>query len=236
LPSAHFSPEGDRNLQESIRVADTPQPSLISPVVTSPDPAAQPLRLGVMASGTGSNFEAIAAKIAAGELAAEIPVLIYNNPEALVRAKAEARGIPAILHNHRLSPSREALDEAIVATLREYRVDCVIMAGWMRVVTPVLLAAFPEMVLNIHPSLLPSFKGLHAVEQALAAGVKIAGCTVHRVIPAVDSGEILIQAAVPVLPGDDAASLQARIHAQEHRIYPQAIALVAQKLQCGSCG
>jgi phosphoribosylglycinamide formyltransferase-1 len=110
------------------------------------------------------------------------------------------------------------------------------MAGWMRVVTPVLLAAFPEMVLNIHPSLLPSFKGLHAVEQALAAGVKIAGCTVHRVIPAVDSGEILIQAAVPVLPGDDAASLQARIHAQEHRIYPQAIALVAQKLQCGSCG
>lgn len=217
-------------------MADTPQPSLISPVVTSPDPAAQPLRLGVMASGTGSNFEAIAAKIVAGELAAEIPVLIYNNPEALVRAKAEARGIPAILHNHRLSPSREALDEAIVATLREYRVDCVVMAGWMRVVTPVLLAAFPEMVLNIHPSLLPSFKGLHAVEQALAAGVKIAGCTVHRVIPAVDSGEILIQAAVPVLPGDDAASLQARIHAQEHRIYPQAIALVAQKLQCGSCG
>lgn len=103
------------------------------------------------------------------------------------------------------------------------------MAGWMRLVTPRLIDAFPNRILNIHPSLLPSFKGVHAVEQALAAGVKITGCTVHYVVPEVDSGSILIQAAVPVLPNDTAATLQARIQIQEHRIFPQAIALAARR-------
>lgn len=201
-------------------------PSLISPRIGSlPVPAAAPLQLGVMASGSGSNFEAIAEAIASGQLNAQIRVVIYNNPGAKVVVRAERFGIPAMLLNHRDFPQREELDRAIVQTLQEYAVDWVIMAGWMRIVTPVLINAFPNHVLNIHPSLLPSFKGNHAVQQALAAGVKITGCTVHLVVPEVDSGKILMQAAVPVLPDDTVETLQNRIHVQEHVIYPQAIAL-----------
>jgi phosphoribosylglycinamide formyltransferase-1 len=136
-----------------------------------------------------------------------------------------------VLQNHREASSREALDQAIVETLQAYDVECVIMAGWMRIVTPVLINAFPQTILNIHPSLLPSFKGIRAVEQALEAGVKISGCTVHRVVAAVDSGEIIAQAAVPVLPDDTAETLQARIHVQEHRIYPLAIAAIIPELR-----
>jgi phosphoribosylglycinamide formyltransferase-1 len=187
------------------------------------------LQLGVMASGSGSNFEAIAQAIAAGELNAQIRVLIYNNPTAKVANRAQQWQVPAILLNHREFPDRETLDGAIVQTLQQYGVDWVIMAGWMRIVTPVLIDAFPNRMLNIHPSLLPSFKGVHAVEQAIATGVKLAGCTVHYVVPEMDSGPILIQAAVPVLPDDTAETLQARIQVQEHRIYPQAIALAAQQ-------
>ncbi len=205
---------------------DAPALSLVSPSHVDPQTGSRPLRLGVLASGTGSNFAALAQAIANQELAATIPVLIYNNPDASVKDRAETFKIRAILLNHRDYPSRTDLDQAIVKTLQAYQVDWVIMAGWMRVVTPVLLEAFPDRVVNIHPSLLPSFKGLHAVEQALAAGVKITGCTVHLVRLEVDSGPILIQAAVPVLPDDDAASLHARIQVQEHRILQQAIQLL----------
>lgn len=204
---------------------------LISPAETPEiDRTAPPLKLGVMASGSGSNFEAIAEAIAAGQLHAQIQVVIYNNPAAGVATRAAHRDIPAILLNHREFPNREALDQAIVQTLKDHGVDWVIMAGWMRLVTPILINAFPDRVLNIHPSLLPSFKGVHAVEQALAAGVKFAGCTVHLVVPEVDSGPILIQAVVPVLPEDTPESLQARIQVQEHRIFPRAIAIAAQRL------
>jgi phosphoribosylglycinamide formyltransferase 1 len=200
---------------------------LISPAPT-PKPSPQsPLRLGVMASGSGSNFAAIATAITTGQLHAQIQVLVYNNPGAKVAERAAQFGIPAVLLNHREFPDREALDRTIIETLQHHGVEWVIMAGWMRLITPLLIDAFPRRILNIHPSLLPSFKGVHAVEQALAAGVKIAGCTVHYVIPAVDSGDILIQAAVPVLPNDTAATLQARIQVQEHRILPQAIAIAA---------
>ena len=185
-----------------------------------------PLRLGLMASGSGSNFEAIAQAILAKQLNATIQVLVYNNPNAKVSQRAERLQIPAILHNHREAKSREAFDHVVVDTLKTHNVECVVMAGWMRIVTPVLINAFPNTILNIHPSLLPSFKGIRAVEQALEAGVKIAGCSVHRVVAAVDSGEILAQAAVPVLPDDTPASLQDRIHFQEHRIYPPAIAAI----------
>jgi len=154
-------------------------------------------------------------------------VLIYNNPDAKAAARAERWGIPSVLLNHREFENRETLDEAIVTTLQQYKVEWVIMAGWMRIVTPVLINAFPKRILNIHPSLLPSFKGNRAVEQALAAGVKITGCTVHLVVPEVDSGDIIMQAAVPVLADDTLASLHDRIHSQEHRIFPQAIALAA---------
>jgi phosphoribosylglycinamide formyltransferase-1 len=203
------------------------QDSLISPPLTIV-PTHAPLRLGVLASGNGSNFEAIAQAIADRQLNAQIPILIYNNPTAKVLERAQRWQVPAQLLNHRDFPSREALDQAIVKTLLEHNVDWVIMAGWMRIVTPVLIQAFPDRILNIHPSLLPSFKGIHAIEQALAAGVKITGCTVHLVRAEVDSGPILMQAAVPILPDDTPETLHARIQVQEHRILPAAIALAAQ--------
>ncbi len=201
--------------------------------LVSPDPPLspsfqEPLKLGVMASGSGSNFEALLAAIAAGKLHAHIPVLVYNHPGAKVAARAGRWAIPAVLHNHRDYKHREELDRAIVATFQEYGVEWVIMAGWMRIVTPVLLQAFTNRVINIHPSLLPSFRGVHAVEQALEAGVKITGCTVHLAALEVDAGPILMQAAVPVLPHDTAETLHARIQMQEHRILPAAIALAAQ--------
>ncbi len=200
-------------------------PNLLWP---DPDEIPAPLQpgiLGILASGNGSNFEAIAQAIDAGELQAQIAVVITNNPDAYVRQRAQRRGIPCILLNHRDYSSREALDAAIVQVLQEHQVEWVIMAGWMRLVTQVLLSAYPERVLNLHPSLLPSFKGLRAVEQALEYGVKITGCTVHRVTAEMDSGPIVAQAAVPVLPEDTVESLYRRIQAQEHRLYPLAIRL-----------
>jgi phosphoribosylglycinamide formyltransferase 1 len=183
-----------------------------------------PSCLGILASGSGSNMGAIAAAISNQELDAQIMVVIYNNPEAMVRERAAKLGIPAILINHRDYSSREDLDRAIIQTLQAYQVNLVIMAGWMRVVTQVLIDAFGDRILNIHPSLLPSFRGTHAIQQALDYGVKIAGCTVHIVSLEVDSGKILAQAAVTVLEDDTVTSLQQRIQAQEHLIYPKAIA------------
>jgi phosphoribosylglycinamide formyltransferase 1 len=192
--------------------------------------SSRPILLGVLASGSGSNLEAIANAINNGELEASIAVLIYNNPDAFCATRAQKLGIPTVLLNHRLYKSREELDGAIIEVLRQYGVELVIMAGWMRVITQVLLDAFPQRVLNIHPSLLPSFPGIHAAEQALKYGVKIAGCTVHIVSLEVDSGPILIQAAVPVLEDDTVDSLQQRIQVQEHIIYPKAIASYATTL------
>ena len=201
-------------------------PCLISPTVPTVGAQGQPLKLGIMASGSGSNFEAVADAIASQQLNAEIQVLIYNNPGIKAAARAERWGVPAVLLNHRDYKRREDLDTAIVEVFRQYKVEWVVMAGWMRLVTPVLINAFPDRIINIHPSLLPSFKGVKAVEQAIEAGVKIAGCTVHLVRLEVDSGPILLQAAVPVLPDDTPETLHARIQDQEHRILPQAIALV----------
>jgi phosphoribosylglycinamide formyltransferase-1 len=201
-------------------------PCLISPTVPTVGAQGQPLKLGIMASGSGSNFEAVAEAIASQQLNAEIQVLIYNNPGIKAVARAERWGVPAVLLNHRDYKRREDLDTAIVEVFRQYKVEWVVMAGWMRLVTPVLINAFPDRIINIHPSLLPSFKGVKAVEQAIEAGVKIAGCTVHLVRLEVDSGPILLQAAVPVLPDDRPETLHARIQVQEHRILPQAIALV----------
>ncbi|HBE16478.1 MAG TPA: phosphoribosylglycinamide formyltransferase [Cyanobacteria bacterium UBA11149] len=200
--------------------------SLISPVTSGKSiPDTPPLKLGIMASGSGTNFEAVAQGIASGQLNAQIQVMIYNNPGIKAVQRAEKWAVPSVLIDHRDYKTREALDGEIVETLRKYDVDWVIMAGWMRIVTPVLIDAFPNKIINIHPSLLPSFKGINAVEKALAAGVKITGCTVHLVRPEVDSGPILIQAAVPVLPDDTPDSLHARIQVQEHKILPIAISL-----------
>jgi phosphoribosylglycinamide formyltransferase 1 len=207
-------------------------PAFISPSVTLEQlPLERTLKLGVLASGSGSNFEAIAQSIQAGKLNAHIQVLIYNNPDAKAAARAECWGIPSVLLDHRQFKQREVLDRAIIDTLKQYQAEWAILAGWMRIVTPVLIDAFPDRILNIHPSLLPSFRGLRGVEQALAAGVKVAGCTVHLVSPEVDSGPILIQAAVPVLEEDTPETLHARIQVQEHRIFPLAIALAASRLE-----
>lgn len=205
------------------------QDCLISPVsyVGNPKNHASPLQLGVMASGSGTNFAAVAQAIANGELNAEIKVLIYNNPQAKVVERANKYNIPAVLVDHRQYQQREDLDRAIIQVLQSYKVDWVIMAGWMRIITQVLLNAYPHRVINIHPSLLPSFKGIRAIEQALAAKVKITGCTVHLVSLEVDSGEIIMQAAVPILPQDTLETLHQRIQIQEHHILPKAIALVA---------
>ncbi|PLZ98889.1 phosphoribosylglycinamide formyltransferase [Fischerella thermalis CCMEE 5268] len=203
--------------------------SLISPQIQNVLNQSTPLQLGIMASGNGSNFEAVAQAIKDGQLNAQIQVLIYNNPDAYAAVRASNWNIPAVLLNHRDYSSRQEFDRQIVQTLRQYDVDWVIMAGWMRLVTEVLIDAFTNKIINIHPSLLPSFKGSRAVEQALASGVKITGCTVHLVSLEMDSGPILMQAAVPVLQGDTPETLHARIQVQEHRILPQAIALAAKQ-------
>ncbi|MFO5492044.1 MAG: phosphoribosylglycinamide formyltransferase [Cuspidothrix sp.] len=203
---------------------------IISPDVHSYQfSSTQPLKLGIMASGNGSNFEVIAQAIADRKINAQIQVLIYNNPGAKAAARAEKWGVEAVLLNHRDYKNREKFDNQIVQTLQQYDVAFVVMAGWMRLVTQVLIDAFPHRMINIHPSLLPSFKGVQAVEQALAAKVKITGCTVHLVSLEVDSGEILIQAAVPVLPNDTSETLHARIQVQEHLILPMAISLLSQR-------
>jgi phosphoribosylglycinamide formyltransferase-1 len=204
--------------------------ALISPTLSPEElKCDRPLKLGIMASGSGTNFVALAQAIENQELNAQIPVLIYNNPEAKVKEKAQQWNVPTVLLDHRHYKRREDLDQAIVEVFQQNQVEWVIMAGWMRIVTSVLIEAFPNRVINIHPSLLPSFKGIRAVEQALEAGVKITGCTVHLASLEVDSGLILLQAAVPILPGDTPETLHARIQVQEHKIFPMAIALAAKQ-------
>ena len=188
-------------------------------------------KLGVLASGSGSNFEALIQAIADGELRAEIPVVIYNNPGAKVAARAARWGIPAVLLNHRDYVSREAFDYEVVQTLKRHQVDWAIMAGWLRRVTQVFIDAFPQHIINIHPSLLPSFPGIRAIEQAIKAKVKVAGCTVHLVDLEVDSGPILMQAVVPILEDDTAETLHARVQVQEHAIFPSIGLAIAQAQQ-----
>ena len=188
------------------------------------------LRLGVMASGSGTNFETLVARCRDGSLPAEVTLLIVNQPGCGAVDRARRLGIRWRLLEHRHYPSRQALDRDLCDSFRATAVDLVVMAGWMRVVTSTLIDAFPERLVNIHPSLLPSFRGIDAVGQALAAGVTITGCTSHLVSEEVDAGRILVQAAVPVLAGDDRARLTARIRVQEHRILPVGVALAAQRL------
>lgn len=203
--------------------------SIISPDIPWKDlQFEKPIKLAVMASGSGTNFEAIAQAIADQKLHAQVQVLIYNNPDAKVVEKAAKWGIKTVLINHRQFKNRETFDQEIVNTLQNHDVEWIIMAGWMRCATKVLVDAFPDKIINIHPSLLPSFKGIKGVEKTLNGGVKIAGCTVHLVSLEVDSGPILMQAAVPILPDDTSETLHARIQVQEHIIFPKAIALAAK--------
>ena len=189
------------------------------------------LRVGVLASGRGSNLQAIIDAIEAGKLAARIAVVISNKKDAQALERARRHGVADVF----LDPApykdrpdgREAYDRAVLAVLKEHEVELVALAGYMKIVTRVFIDAYPNRIMNIHPALLPSFPGLKAQQQALDWGVKVSGCTVHFVTEGVDTGPIIRQAAVPVQENDTAETLEARILAEEHRIYPEAIQLFA---------
>lgn len=189
-----------------------------------------PPRLAVLGSGKGSNFVALQEAILAGKLNAQIVLVVSDLPDAAILARAAAFGLdtamlPPSPFRTRLGPEGEA---ALLELLRRHAVEWVILAGYMRVVKEPLLSAFPNRIVNIHPSLLPAFKGLRAWEQALAAGVPETGCTVHFVNRDVDAGEIIAQHRVPVLASDTPETLHARIQAAEHELYPAALAKVFQ--------
>src|SRR5690242_11635081 len=183
--------------------------------------------LGILISGRGSNFEAIARNVAEGKIPAKIAVVISNREEAPGLERARRMGLAA-----RLIPSRgkerEAYDREVVATLREFHVDLVCLAGFMRILSPYFIREFPGRILNIHPALLPAFSGADAQKQALDYGAKISGCTVHIVDEGVDTGPVVCQAAVPVLGDDTVETLSARILKEEHRIYSEAICLLLE--------
>jgi phosphoribosylglycinamide formyltransferase 1 len=183
---------------------------------------------GVLISGAGTNLQALIDRIAAGRLDCTIRVVISNRAEAPGLARAEAAGIPTQVIDHRRFPTREDFDRALVDALRAAEVELVLLAGFDRLITRVLLEAYRLRVMNIHPALLPSFAGLHAQRQALDHGVKIAGVTVHFVDEQTDHGPIIIQGAVPVCAGDTEAALRDRILAVEHEVYATAIQLFAE--------
>jgi phosphoribosylglycinamide formyltransferase-1 len=186
------------------------------------------LTIGVLASGSGSNLQSIIDKIEQGKLSAEIAVVICNNPQAFALERCARHKIPVRLLSHKEYPDRIAFDMKMAEILKAHGVELVVMAGFMRVLSPEFLSEFPLKVINIHPALLPSFPGLHGQKQAFDYGVKFSGCTVHFADSGVDTGPIIIQAVVPVFDDDTEESMSARILKEEHRIYPQAIQLYAE--------
>ena len=184
-------------------------------------------RIGVLLSGRGSNFEALAQSAAAGRIPAEIAIVVSNREGAPGIQRAQARGIRThVIPSKGLE--REAYDRQVAAVLNEAKVDLICLAGYMRLLSPFFVAAFPNRILNIHPSLLPSFPGLESQRQALEYGVKFAGCTVHFVDENLDAGPIVLQAAVPVMDGDTEATLSDKILKEEHRIYSEAVRIVLE--------
>ncbi len=186
------------------------------------------LKVGVLISGRGTNLQSLLDACAEPAFPAEIVLVISNQPGAAGLGRAEGAGCATRTIDHREYPDRPAFDAALDQALNEAGVDFVCLAGFMRVLSAGMVMRWRDRMINIHPSLLPSFKGLHAQEQALAAGVRLAGCTVHFVRPATDTGPIIAQAAVPVGGDDDADSLAARVLEAEHRIYPLALGLIAE--------
>lgn len=182
-------------------------------------------RLAVLISGSGSNLQALLDACAQPDSPAQVACVVSNVPTAFGLERARKAGVPAVALDHKEFSSRVDFERALLEELEKAGVEWVCLAGFMRLVSADFLARFPGRVLNIHPSLLPAFPGLHAPRQALERGVKIAGCTVHFVDAGMDTGPIIAQAAVPVLPGDDEASLSARILVEEHRLYPLAVRL-----------
>jgi phosphoribosylglycinamide formyltransferase-1 len=184
--------------------------------------------LGVLVSGNGTNLQAILDAIAAGTLSARVGVVVSNVASAKALERAKAAKIPAIVVDHKAFPDRESFDAAVVEVLRSHGVECVVLAGFMRLITSALLDAYPNRIVNVHPALLPSFPGTHAQRQALQYGVGLSGCTVHFVDAGVDTGPIIVQGMVPVLDDDDEASLSARILKKEHELLPLALQWIAE--------
>ncbi len=189
---------------------------------------ATPLRLGVLASGRGSNLQAILDAIDAGRCPARVVVVVSDRPGATALDRARRAGAKAVHVDPHGYPDRTAFDRAVGALLAEHAVELVCLAGYMRLLSPEFVAAWRGRILNVHPALLPAFRGLHAQRQALDYGVKVSGATIHFVDEGVDTGPIVVQAAVPVLDDDTEATLAARILAEEHRLYPEAIRLYAE--------
>lgn len=183
----------------------------------------KPFRLAVMASGNGSNFSAIQQATQDGRISGEIVCLIYDSKEAFVKERAKQAGVPSFYVSLKASGSKTAYEQQIVQILQDHQIDCVILAGYMKIVGETLLAAYEGKMLNIHPAYLPEFPGKQGILDAFNAGVSQTGVTVHLVDEGVDTGKILLQERVPVLPEDSLDSLAERIHQVEHRLYPQAI-------------
>ncbi len=189
---------------------------------------AEELKIGVLASGRGSNFQAIIDAVTAGKINAKIAVCISDVKDAYALERARKNLIAAEVIDPKVFQKREDYDGKIVETLKKHEVNLVLLAGYMRIVSPVLVEEFPKKIINIHPALLPSFPGLHVQRKAIEHGARFSGCTVHFVDAGMDTGPIIIQAVVPVLQDDTEDSLAARILKQEHRIYPEAVRLFAE--------
>ncbi|TAK15174.1 MAG: phosphoribosylglycinamide formyltransferase [Acidobacteria bacterium] len=199
-----------------------PVPNLLKPVEKGYVP------LGLLISGRGSNLQAVIEAIAAGKVRARAAVVISNRADAQGLGRAERAGIETLVLPHREAPSRDAYDARLVHELKSRGVELVCLAGFMRLLGPTFCDAFPNAIVNVHPSLLPAFPGVDAQQQALTAGATVSGATVHFVTPELDAGPIILQAAVPVHRTDTVATLSARILAEEHRILPEAIQLIAE--------
>lgn len=185
-------------------------------------------RVAILISGRGSNMASLIAACRAPDYPAEIAAIISNRPDAPGLQRASEAGIPTAVADHKAFPDRPSFDAAVGRVLDEHGADLVCLAGFMRILTDRFVEAWSGRMINIHPSLLPLFRGTHTHAQALAAGVRVHGCSVHYVVPELDAGPIIAQACVPVLPGDDAERLAARVIVQEHRLYPAALAMVAR--------
>ena len=205
--------------------------SLISPFYSEFPEFHPKIRIGILASGNGSNFEYIIKSIQNNQLNAQISILIVNNPNCLAIKKAIKYSVPYVIINHRECQSRLEHDNLIIKKLEEEKVELIVMAGWMRIVGENLINKFDKRLINIHPSLLPSFKGIDAIQQAIDNKVTITGCTVHYVQKEVDSGSIIIQAAVPLINKECKEMLKERIQKMEHIILPLSIAIVANEIR-----
>lgn len=188
----------------------------------------QKIAIGVLVSGNGSNLQAIIDRCEEGTLDAQIKIVLCNNPEAYALERCRKHSIPAMVINHHEFSSRESFDRRSVELLKAAGVQLVVMAGFMRILSPEFFRSFPGRVMNIHPALLPAFPGIHVQKKAVESGVKFSGCTVHFADEGIDSGPIIIQSVVPVYDDDTADTLAARILSEEHRIYPQAIQYYAE--------